>query len=174
MWKLWLAALAVAGAVFAGVVFLGLRTVDDEAEPPTPVPPREELTWAQRASAQCTNSLDTVRAALMTPGAGDESDARRSVRLFVETTAIEGRLVASLRAIPSPTDPAKVREAIGTLATQHEKDVRVGRQLQTRYDEQLLRKAVADYERVATRIRRLFRELGAAGCVSYFDPSSYG
>ena len=92
----------------------------------------------------------------------------------VETTAVEGRLVASLRAIPRPPDRAKVDEAVGRLAEQHAKDELVGRRLQTRYDESLLRKAVQDYEREATRLRTLFRQLGAAGCVSYFNPSSYG
>ena len=174
MWKLWVAAAAVGLAVFAGVVAVGLRTVDSEAEPPLAAPLPKPQTWAERASAQCVNSLDTVRAALTSSATTGESNTKRSVRLFVETTAVEGRLVASLRAIPRPPDRAKVDEAVGRLAEQHAKDELVGRRLQTRYDEKLLRKAVQDYEREATRLRTLFRQLGAAGCVSYFNPSSYG
>ena len=75
--------------------------------------------------------------------------------------------------IPGPPDRAKADEAIGRFAEQHAKDVVVGRRLQREYNEQLLRRAVQDYEREATRLRRLFRELGAIGCASYFNPSSY-
>jgi hypothetical protein len=175
MWKFWVAAVAVAVSVFAGVVVLGLRAVDSDPEPtPVAAPIPKPVSWAERASAHCVNSLDTVRAALTNAASRPtESPKTRSVRLFVETTAIEGRLVANLRAIPGPPDRAKADEAIGRFAEQHAKDVLVGRRLQRRYDEQLLRRAVAEYEREATRLRGLFRQLGATGCVSYFNPSSY-
>jgi hypothetical protein len=177
MWKFLVAAVAVGVAVFAGVVVVGMRAVDSETETAPPPPLPKPQTWAQQASAQCANSLDTVRAKLTgAAGTGTATAAasrRTAVRLFVETTEIEGRLVASLRAIPRPNDRAKVDEAVGYLAEQHAKDVRIGRRLQQRYDEGLLRKAVEEYEQVATRLRRLFRELGATGCVSYFNPASY-
>jgi hypothetical protein len=177
MWKFWVAAVAVGVAVFAGVVVVGLRAVDSEAEPPPALPLPKPQTWAEQASAYCANSLDTVRAKLTGAANGGtataEASRKTAVRLFVETTEIEGKLVALLRAIPKPRDRAKVDEAVGYLAEQHAKDVLVGRRLQQRYDEKLLRKAVEEYEQVATRLRRLFRELGATGCVSYFNPSSY-
>jgi hypothetical protein len=177
MWKLWVAAVAVGIGVFASVVVFGLRAVDSDAEPaPAAAPLPKPQSWAERASAHCVNSLDTVRAKLTGAASGTgtvEASRKTAVRLFVETTAIEGRLVANLRAIPGPVDRAKVDEAIGRFAEQHAKDVLVGRRLQRRYDEQLLRRAVQEYEREATRLRRLFRELGATGCVSYFNPSSY-
>ncbi len=178
MWKFLVAAVAVGIAVFGGVVALGLRAVDSEAEPtPAAAPLPKPQSWADRASAHCVNSLDTVRAKL-TGAAGNgtataAASRKTAVRLFVETTAIEGRLVANLRAIPAPPDRAKVDEAIGRFAEQHAKDVVVGRRLQRKYDEQLLRSAVKVYEREATRLRTLFRQLGATGCVSYFNPSSY-
>jgi hypothetical protein len=177
MWKLWVAAVAVGIGVFASVVVFGLRAVDSDAEPaPAAAPPPKPQSWAERASAHCVNSLDTVRAKLTGAASGTgtvEASRKTAVRLFVETTEIEGRLVASLRAIPRPTNRAKVDEAVGRLAEQHARDVQVGRRLQRQYDEQLLRRAVQDYEREATRLRRLFRELGATGCASYFNPSSY-
>ena len=177
MWKFWVGAIAFGVAVFGAVVVVGLRAVDSEAEPAPPLPLPKPQTWAEQASAQCTNSLDTVRAKLTgAAGTGTATAAasrKTAVRLFVETTDIEGRLVSDLRAIPKGTNQAKVDEAVGYLAEQHAKDVQVGRQLQQHYDEQLLRKAVQEYEQVATRLRRLFRALGATGCVSYFNPASY-
>jgi hypothetical protein len=175
MWKLWLAAAVVGVAVLAAVLALGLRLGDSEAEPPptTASVPRE-LTWADRASALCSVSLGTVRAALSSSSDAAETDEERLVRLFLETTAIEGRLVSNLRAIPVPApDQAKADLAVGGLEEQWDRDVFVGRVLQRRFNSTLLRQSIDQYEREAARLSRLFEDLSADGCVRYLDPASY-
>jgi hypothetical protein len=171
MWKLWLALGAVGVAVLVTVILVGSRLADPEAAAPPVV---REMTWADRATALCRTSLETVRATLASPRGG-ETDAERSLRLYVATTVIEGRLVSSLRALPAAaSDRADVDDALGRLEAQYDKDVFVGNLLQQRFDATLLRQAVAAYEREATRLRPLFARLGAAGCVRYLDPASYG
>ena len=47
MWKFWVAAVAVGIAVFGGVVAVGLRAVDSEAEPtPAAAPLPKPQGWA--------------------------------------------------------------------------------------------------------------------------------
>lgn len=175
MWKLWLAAGAVGVAALAAVLWLGLRTDDSEAEPqPSTASVPRQLTWADRASALCSTSLGTVRAALSSSSDPAETNEERLVRLFLETTAIEGRLVSNLRAIPvPPPDQATADLAVGGLEEQYDRDVFIGRILQRGFDSTVLRQSIDQYEREAARLSRLFEELGADGCVRYLDPDSY-
>jgi hypothetical protein len=170
MWKL-VATAVLAGAIaLAAVVVVGLRVLDDEAEAQPQAP---EPTWAKRANEVCADAVAEVFAAASAP-AGAETRAEREVRLYLATTEVEGRLVSGLRDIAPPAgSAAEVEAAVGALERQYERDVLVADLLQDRYDRTLVEQALEAYEREATRLRGLFRGLGADGCVRYLDPATY-
>lgn len=174
MWKLWLATGAVGVGVFVAVLVIGLRLTETETphEPVRATVP--VLKWGDRASALCRTAIRNVILAFAREVAA-ETDDKRSVRLYLETTALDGKLLEDLRAVPAaPADQADVDKAVGALEAQHDEDIRAGDQLRRRFDAALYRQAVDRYDKEAARVRPLFRALGAAGCARYLDPATYG
>jgi hypothetical protein len=174
MWKTALAAAAVGLATLVGVIVLGRPLVEPDAASEPPPPPMPLRAWGERASERCDDARATVLAELATPP-GLATPAERAVQLFRVTTEIEGRLLALLRALPaSAGELAQVDEALDLLEQQYERDVETTERLEQGYDSTLLRRELAVYERLATKLRTLFGALEADGCVSYMDPASYG
>ena len=77
---------------------------------------------------------------------GDETNQQRQLRFFLETTRIEGELVAGLRKLPVTADRAKVDEAIDRLEQEYERDVLLGNALQRKFDLAALRGRITQYE----------------------------
>jgi hypothetical protein len=170
MWKAGVAA-AVAGiAAFVAVVVAGRGYVEPEPlESGLVAVP--ERSWAERAGQLCRESMGAVRAELAGPG-GLETQEAQALRLYRETTRIEGALVERLRELPDA--PEEARSTVALLARQHERDTKTVRRLEEELDPQLILREIAAYEKLATRLRARFDELGAQGCVRYLDPASYG
>jgi hypothetical protein len=173
MWKTGLAAAAAGIATLVGVIVFGRPLVEHDL-PPEPPPPTALREWGKRASDRCDDAKAAVLAELAT-SPGLATPAQRAVELYRVTTEIEGRLLALLRALPaSAGERVQVDEALDLLDQQHERDLQTTKRLEQGYDPTLLRRELAAYERLATRLRRLFGALGAKGCVSYMNPASYG
>lgn len=169
MWKTWVAAAVVGIGVFVAVVVAGRARVD-----PAPLDPGlvalPARSWAERAGQHCRTSMGAVRAELAGP-AGLESEEAQALRLYRETTRIEGELVRRLRGLADA--PAGAEESVELLAEQHERDRATVARLEREFDAALVLREITVYERLATRLRARFRDLGADGCVRYFDPASY-
>jgi hypothetical protein len=105
---------------------------------------------------------------------GNETTQQRQVRFFLETTKIEGQLVAGLRKLRATANRAKVDEAIDRLEQEYKRDVLLGNALERKFDLAALQSRITEYEREAARLRTLFGSLGADSCAAYFDPASYG
>jgi hypothetical protein len=168
MWKAWVAAAVTGIGVFAAVVLVGRDLVEPQPVETALVPARS---WAERAGQHCRDSMGAVRAELTSPR-GLETQEAQALRLYRETTRIEGRLVARLRELPGA--PADGAEAVELLAAQHQRDARTVAQLEQALDPALILREIAAYERVAERLQARFEALGAKGCVRYLDPASYG
>ena len=170
MWKAGVAAAIAGVAAFVAVVLVGRDAVD-----PKPLEPGlvavPERGWAARAGQHCRTSMGAVRAELA--GApGLETEEAAALRLYRETTRIEGELVERLRALTGAPDGAE--EAVEQLAGQHERDLKTVARLEREFDAPLVLREVTAYEELATRLRTRFGALGAEGCVRYLDPASYG
>jgi hypothetical protein len=173
MWKLALLATVVGVATFAATVAIGRPLLDPGDEPQQAATAAPVRNWAQKASDRCRDAVGGVRAEISNASV-QANTPERAVRLFTSTTDIEGRLVRLLRGLPpSATQQARVDQALDLLEEQYKRDVATAAKLDKRYDVALLTREVTVYERVATQLRTLFRDLGAAGCVAYFDPQSY-
>ena len=173
MWKIWLLAGAVGVATLVATVAIGrpLADPDEPAEPAAAAAPAR--TWAQQATGRCRAAIADVRAEL-TGASGLATTAERAVVLFGATTEIEGKLLRQLRALPpSAAQQRRIDETLDLLEKQYERDVATTAKLERRYDFALLNREVVAYESIAAQMRALFRELGAQGCVAYFDPESY-
>ena len=170
MWKAGVAAAVAGVAAFVAVVLAGRGYIDPEPSENglVAVPDRS---WPERAGQLCRESMGAVRAELSGPG-GLETAEAEAVRLYRETTRIEGTLVERLRELPDA--PEEARAAIALLERQHERDMATVRRLEQKVDPQLILREVAAYEQLATRLRTRFDRLGAEGCVRYLDPASYG
>jgi hypothetical protein len=155
-------------AALVGAVVAGRAAIEPEPLDPSQVP-LSELTWAERASAACVDSTARTRATLESQAF--ESGSDRAVRLYDETTALQGELLAALRELPAP--PPGARETLALLAAQHERDLATAAELRRSFDADFLREEIAAYEATATKLRTRFDRLGAPGCVAYFDPASY-
>jgi hypothetical protein len=169
VWKIWVVAGAVGAASLAAVVVLGRAAIE-----PKPLDERyvavEDLTWVQRADGYCREAADEVRAVL-SGAPGLESDEDRAVRLFRETTQVQGRLVRRLDALPLPTEDQ--RAAVAVLARQQARDTRTAQALAREFDIELLRTELDHYDVVARGLRERFRRLGIDGCAAYLDPATY-
>ena len=177
MWKFWLAAGVVAVATFGVVTMVGLQAVDDDepaqaARKTSPAPALRS--WADRANKLCVTGIRDVRNVVARQPVGDETDQQRQLRFFLETTRIEGELVAGLRKLPVKADRAKVEEAIDRFEQEYKRDVLLGNALRRKFDLKALRSRITQYEREAARLRTLFGSVGADSCAAYFDPTSYG
>ncbi len=134
MWKFGVAAAVTGIAAFAAVVVVGRGHVEPEPlESGLVVVP--QLSWAERAGRLCYDSMDAVRAELAGPG-GQETQEARALRIYRETTRIEGTLVERLRELPET--PEEARDALALLARQHERDTKTVRRLEEELDRQLI------------------------------------
>ena len=177
MWKFWLAAGFVAVATFGVVTMVGLQAIDEDeparaAAKATAASVRS--TWADRANKLCVTGIRDVRNVVARQPVGDETTQQRQLRFFLETTKIEGEIVAGLRKLPVTADRAKVDEAIDRFEQEYKRDVLLGNALRRKFDLAALRSRITEYEREAARLRTLFGSLGADSCAAYFDPTSYG
>jgi hypothetical protein len=168
----WILVVAAAVAIAAAAAAVA---VGREAVSPKPLEAGlvalEDLSWAERASAECVDYMRSVRAAVAGPVAEYETQAARAARLYAETTQIERSLVAELRAIPgAPPDAART---LDLFHARNVRDLEVAAALQQSFDAQLLQRELTAYERTATQLRQRFRSHGATGCVAYLDPDSY-
>lgn len=163
-------AVLVASAAAAAVVALGRDAVSRKPLPAGMVA-LEDLTWAERASAACVEATGSVRAVLAGPGSAFETQAARTARLYAETTQIERALIAALRAVPAP--PPGAAETLALFRRRNVHDLRVAESLLRSFDQQLLERELAAYQRTAAHLRQRFRSHGATGCVAYLDPETY-
>lgn len=170
MWKAGVAAAVAGVAAFVTVLVAGRDYVEPE-QPESGLVAVPERSWAERAGQLCRESMGAVRAELAGPR-GLETAEAEAVRLYRETTRIEGTLVERLQELPDTPEEAK--DAIALLARQHERDLATVRRLEERVDARLILREIAAYERLATRLRTRFDRLGAEGCALYLDPASYG
>ena len=164
------AAVLVGLAVLAAVIVLGRSVVEPEPLDPSLVRV-DHLSWAERANAHCRDATAAVVAALSGP-VGLEPEEERAVRIYRETTQIQGRLVRQLREI----DPATTEQkgTVAVLAGQQGRDARTAAALEERFDAELIRTELERYDVIAEGLRTRFRRLGAGDCVAYLDPASYG
>jgi hypothetical protein len=173
MWKTGLLAAAVGVATLAATIVIGRPLVEPEDTEEATVVTTPTRSWGEQASDRCRDALASVRAELAAVG-GQANTAERAVRLFDSTTEIEGRLLRRLRGLPSPAgERIEVDEALDLLESQYRRDAATAARLRKRYDFALLNREVLGYEKTATQLRTSFGELGAQGCVAYFDPRSY-
>ena len=163
-------ALGVAVAAAAAVVALGRESISREPLDEGYVA-LEELSWAERASAECVDHTGRIRAAIAAPAPEYDPDATRTARLYVETTQIERSLIAALRAIPGR--PPRATETLEIFHRRNVRDLEVAAVLRRSFDRELVERELADYERVAAELRQRFRTHGAIGCVAYLDPETY-
>lgn len=153
---------AVAVAVLAAVVIVGLRLVDED-----------EPTWPERASAVCEQGLEDNRAAL-SAGSAIAGAERRALQVYAETTRIEGGVLDELEALPRPAeDELAIERTLTVLAESHQADVAAVTKLRRQFDRVLFERRVNDTIRVLADIRSRFARLGADGCVRFYDPASY-
>ncbi len=153
---------AVAVAVLAGVVFVGLRVLGDD-----------EPAWSERATAVCDRGLAEARAAV---SAGEQIAGveRRTLQVYAASTEIEASVLADLEELPRPTeDELAIERTLAILTTSHRADVAAVARLRSSFDEQLLERRVNETIPVLADVRGRFLALGAAGCARYYDPASY-
>jgi hypothetical protein len=153
---------AVAVAVLAAVVIVGLRLAGDDEEP-----------WAERATVVCDRGLAEARAAV-SAGESIAGVERRTLQVYAASTEIEARVLADLEALPRPSgDELAIERTLAILSKSHQADVVAVERLRRDFDPELLERRVNDTIPILADIRGRFMALGAAGCVRYYDPASY-
>jgi hypothetical protein len=153
---------AVAVAVLAVVVLVGLRLVDEDEAP-----------WSERATAACERGLADARAA-QSAGTAIAGAERRALQVYAEATRIEGGVLDELEALPRPAeDELAIERTLTILAKSHQADVAAVAKLRRRFDRVLFERRVNDTVPIAADVRSRFARLGAEGCVRYYDPESY-
>ena len=152
----------VAIAVLAVVVVVGLRLTGEEK-------PR----WSERASAACERGLAEAREIDMA-GEAIASDEKRALDVYAGATGVEADVIAELEALPRPgADELAIGRTLKIVSDSHRADLAAIARLRRRFDRQLLERRVNDTIPILADLRRRFDSLGAAGCVRYYDPSSY-
>jgi hypothetical protein len=153
---------AVAVAVLAAVVVVGLRVLGED-EPP----------WSERATATCERGLAEARAAV-SAGQQVAGVERRTLQVYAASTEIEASVLADLEELPRPSeDELAIERTLRILAESHEADVAAVARLRRRFDQDLLERRVNETIPVLADVRSRFTSLGATGCVRYYDPNSY-
>ncbi|HEY7792522.1 MAG TPA: hypothetical protein VIA10_00790 [Gaiellaceae bacterium] len=174
MWRTALLAGVVGVGAFVATVVIGRPLVDPDDGTEAAAVTTHARTWIEQANERCRAAVGEVRDELATAGT-QQNTPERSVRLFRSTTEIEGQLLRGLRSIPpAPGRAAAIDRVLDLFEDQYDRDAATSSKLKKRYDFFLLTREVAAYERVATQLRTLFRDLGAGGCAAYFDPRTYG
>jgi hypothetical protein len=159
---------------FVATVLIGGPLIDPDDGPEAAAVTTHARTWIEQANERCRAAVGEVRDELASASTQGNTP-ERSVRLFRSTTDIEGQLVRGLRSLPpAPGRAAAIDRALDLFEKQYDRDAATSAKLAGRYDFMLLTREVAAYERVATQLRTLFRDLGASGCAAYFDPRTYG
>jgi hypothetical protein len=153
---------AVAVAVLVAVVVVGLRlTGDDEPD------------WADDATAACEQALGRGRD-LAVSGAAIRPVERQVVEVFAGAIEIESDMLSELEALPRPSaDDDEIARVLAVVADSHRDDVAVLARLRRSFDRGVFERRVNETVPVLADLRSRFRALGATGCVSYYDPSSY-
>jgi len=153
---------AVAVAVLAGVVVVGLRVVGDD-----------DPKWAEQATGACERGLVESRGAV----AASRSVApveQRALHLFTAATEIESTVLAELLSLPQPAaDELAIGRALEIIAEAHDDDLVLIDRLRRKFDVKLFEQRVNAAVPVSEDLRRRFESLGADGCVRYYDPASY-
>jgi hypothetical protein len=174
MWKTAVLAGIVGVGTFVATVLIGGPLIDPDDGPEASAVTTQARTWVEQANERCRAAVGEVRDELASAST-QQNTPERSVRLFRSTTDIEGQLVRGLRNLPpSPGRAAAIDRALDLFQKQYDRDAATAAKLEDRYDFALLTAEVALYERVATQLRTLFRDLGSGGCAAYFDPRTYG
>lgn len=173
MWKTGLLAAGVGIATLVATILVGRPLVEPEGPDDPVVTSAPVRSWGEKASDRCRDAIGSVRAEL-SGATGLTTSAERAVVIFSATTEIEGRLLRLLRALPpSAAQRERIAEALELLEKQYKRDVATSATLEREYDFALLNREILVYEGVAAKLRTVFGELGAQGCVAYFDPESY-
>ena len=161
--RILLVAGSVAIAVLVAVVVIGLRlTRDDEPD------------WSGQATAACEQALGRGRH-LAAAGAAITPLERRVVEVFGGATEIEADMLAELEALPRPSaDEEEIVQTLTVVAESHQGDLALLAKLRRSFDQQLFERRVNETIPVLADLRARFTALGATGCVSYYDPNSYG
>jgi hypothetical protein len=153
---------AVAGAVLAVVVLVGLGLVDED-----------EPSWSERATAVCERGLGDNREAA-SAGTAIAGAERRALQVYAETTRIEGGVLQELEALPRPAeDELAIERTLTILGKSHQADVAAVAKLRRRFDRVLFERRVNDTIPILADVRSRFARLGAQGCVRFYDPNSY-
>ena len=174
---------AVAAAVLAGVVVVGLRLVGEDDQHVLIVAVGDgqgEETNVKRAivrcnlaTAACERGLEESRgavAASRSVGSVEE----RALQLFTAATEIESTVLAELQVLPRPAaDDLAIGRALEIIANAHDEDLLLIDRLRQKFDEKLFERRVNAALPVSDDLRRRFESLGAEGCVRYYDPVSY-
>ena len=163
MMRMLLLAGGVAIAVLAAVVVVGLKLVGED-EPP----------WSEQASAACERGIERARE-VVSAGEAIASDEKRAVDVYAGATAVEADLIAELDGLPRPSaDELAIERTLSILAASHRADVAAIARLRRSFDPQLFEQRVNDTIPILADLRSRFASLGAAGCIRYYDPASYG
>ena len=153
---------AVAVAVLVAVVVVGLRlTGDDEPD------------WAEHATAACERALGRGRD-LAVSGAEIRPVERQVVEVFAGAIEIESDMLSELEALPRPSaDDEDIDQVLAVVADSHADDLAVLARLRRSFNRSVFERRVNETVPVLADLRSRFTALGATGCVSYYDPSSY-
>ncbi len=161
--RMLLLAAAVAIAVLAAVVVVGLRLVAED-----------EPTWAEEASAACERGLAKARE-IVSAGDAIASDKKRALDVYAAATGVEGTVIAELEALSRPAeDELAIGRTLAIVSDSHLADGASVERLRLRFDRELLERRVNDTIPILADLRRRFASLDADGCVRYYDPASYG
>ena len=153
----------VAIAVLAVVVVVGLDLVGED-EPP----------WSEQASAACERGIAEARE-VISAGEAIANDEKRALDVYAGATAVEADVIAELDALPRPAaDELAIERTLAIVAASHRADVAAISRLRRSFDAQLFERRVNDTVPILADLRSRFASLGAAGCIRYYDPASYG
>jgi hypothetical protein len=163
MMRMLLLAGGVAIAVLAVVVVVGLDLVGED-EPP----------WSEQASAACERGIEQARV-VIAAGEAIANDEKRALDVYAGATAAEADLIAELDALPRPADDElAIERTLAIVAASHRADVAAIGRLRRSFDRQLFERRVNDTIPILADVRSRFASLGAAGCIRFYDPASYG
>ena len=153
----------VAIAVLAVVVVVGLDLIGED-EPP----------WSEQASAACERGIAEARE-VISAGEAIANDEKRALDVYAGATAVEADVIAELDALPRPAaDELAIERTLTIVAASHRADVAAIGRLRRSFDRQLFERRVNDTIPILADVRSRFASLGAAGCIRYYDPASYG
>ncbi len=153
----------VAIAVLAVVVVVGLDLVGED-----------EPLWSEQASAACERGIAEARE-VISAGEAIANDEKRALDVYAGATAVEADVIAELDALPRPAaDELAIERTLAIVAASHRADVAAIGRLRRSFDAQLFERRVNDTVPILADLRSRFASLGAAGCIRYYDPASYG